>query len=288
MAESDEQLCEMKELDLQPVELWEDKHSLFEQEVHEKSQKYSPNSPFYQVVSQIRGTFIIIINYYNTFPEFSNTQEALNLTFGALDELEDLKKDFVNDEKYYTSLLSTMKDLASKVHSLCFNTNNSALPAPQQTSQTIPKPSVLKKPVLQLNKKVETAKRKINDTNTGKKPRKEVDASTVKTQNKYQVLADPNVAEEATTSFSQVSNDSQCCEMETVESSETTVAARTAPKKEPRPPPITVLGHENLFTTNKEIKALIKGEMKVVNTRDGLRYYLSTVEDYRIVKKHFE
>ena len=61
MAAGDDQLCEMKEVDLQPVELWEDNHSRFEQEVQEKSHKYKPNSPFFQVVSQIRGTFIIII-----------------------------------------------------------------------------------------------------------------------------------------------------------------------------------------------------------------------------------
>ena len=61
MATGDEQLCEMNEVDLQPVEFWEDNHSSFEQEVQEKSHLYNPNSPFYTVVSQIRGTFIIII-----------------------------------------------------------------------------------------------------------------------------------------------------------------------------------------------------------------------------------
>ena len=41
MAACDEQLCEMKEVDLQPVELWEDNHSRFEQEVQENSHKYN-------------------------------------------------------------------------------------------------------------------------------------------------------------------------------------------------------------------------------------------------------
>lgn len=120
MATGDEQLCEMKEVDLQPVELWEDNHSRFEQEVQEKSHLYNPNSPFYTVVSQIRGTFIIIINYYTTFPEFSNTQEALNLTFGAMDELENIKQAYLDDQSYYLNLLKCIKDLASKVHMSCF------------------------------------------------------------------------------------------------------------------------------------------------------------------------
>ena len=76
--------------------------------------------------------------------------------------------------------------------------------------------------------------------------------------------------------------------MDAVDSDETTVTARTETKKEPRPPPITVLGHSNLFLKNKEIKSMIKGDMKVVNTKDGLRYYLSSVEDFHVVKKHLE
>ena len=242
MAACDEQLCEMKEVDLQPVELWEDNHSHFEQEVQEKSHKYKSDSPFFKVVSQIRGTFIIIINYYTTFPEFSNTQEALNLTFGAMDELENIKKAYLDDEPYYLNLLKCMKDLANKVHMSCISTNVNISPP---TRQTVPKSSVLKQPVFQLQKKPDPqendhpGKRKINESNSGKKPRKEEIAPSVSTQNKFQVLADPDETEEATPSLKELSSDNQCCEMEAVESNETTVTARTAPKKEPRPPPIT-------------------------------------------------
>ena len=131
------------------------------------------------------------------------------------------------------------------------------------------------------------AERKKSEGNSDKKPKRELVAYPVLMKNKFQVIANTET-EEATTSQNQVTDESQCSEMDAVDSDETTVTTRTVTKKEPRPPPITVLGHDNLFLKNKEIIALIKGEMKVVNTKDGLRYYLSSVEDFRIVKKHLE
>ena len=83
MAECDVQCCEMAEVEVQAVELWEDNHSRFENLFQEKRHFYESNSPFFEVVRKIRGTFIIITNYFNTFPEFSATQEALNLTFNG-------------------------------------------------------------------------------------------------------------------------------------------------------------------------------------------------------------
>ena len=113
-------------------------------------------------------------------------------------------------------------------------------------------------------------------------------SSSFETTNKFQVLANNSEEEETTASQSQVTEDSQCLEMDAVDSDATNVTARTVKKKEPRPPPITVLGHDNLFRKNKEIKSLIKGEMKVVNSKEGFRYYFSTVEDYRIVHQHLK
>ena len=90
----------------------------------EKRHYYKPNSKFFEVVRKIRGTFIIIINYFNTFPEFSTTQEALNLTFNANDELDRLLKEYVDDETYFTSLLQSLKTIAEQVHTACFITHN--------------------------------------------------------------------------------------------------------------------------------------------------------------------
>ena len=60
MANHDNQCCEMKELDVEAVELWEDSHSRFEQRVHEKSVEYNPESKFFKVTQEIRGCFVIV------------------------------------------------------------------------------------------------------------------------------------------------------------------------------------------------------------------------------------
>ena len=36
---------------------------------------------------------------------------------------------------------------------------------------------------------------------------------------------------------------------------------------------------------NKELKPLLTGDLKVVNTEEGLRYYSTNNEDYRTMKK---
>ena len=295
MADSDKQCCEMEEMDLDALELWEDSHGNFEQKVHERSVHYesNPNSPFFEITKQIRGCFVIIINYYTTFPEFASSQVALNLAFGALDEFTRLENTYTKDEEYYVNFLKSIKDISSHVHNTCVTSGNSNFKFPPVQNQSSNRASVLKKPVLQLPKASETqeqdnpAKRKKSEGNSGKKPKRELVDFPVLTQNKFQVLSNIDT-EEATNSQSQVTDDSQCSEMDAVDSSETTVPARTVTKKEPRPPPITVLGHANMFLKNKEIKSMIQGDMKVVNTKEGLRYYLSSVDDFRTVKKHLE
>ena len=46
MAGCDDQCCEMREMNLDAVEFWEDSHNRFQQKVHELSPKYESNSPF--------------------------------------------------------------------------------------------------------------------------------------------------------------------------------------------------------------------------------------------------
>ena len=298
MATKDDECCEMRETDLDAVELWEDSHGRFEQKVHDLSPKYESNSPFFKITEKIRGCFVIIINYYTTFTEFSSSQEALNLTFGALDEFSRLEDTYPDDEPYFVNLFQSIKEMSTLVHNIFVSPSNNSTNFPPLRTKPTSKPSVLKQPVLQLPKLTESqdkdnpAKRKKSEENSGKKPKREAAASSFETKNKFQVLADISDTEEATASQSQVTQDSQCLEMDAVDSNAPTETARTATKsvtkKEPRPPPITVLGHDNLFLKNKEIKGLIKGEMKVVNTKEGFRYYFSSVEDYKIVKQHLK
>ena len=124
MAVSDVQCCEMAEVEVQAVELWEDNHSRFENLFQEKRKFYKINSPFFQIVSQIRGTFIIIINYFNTFPEFSTSKEALDLIFNGNDELNRLMQEYTDDETYFIGLLNSLKAIANEVHTRCFVTHN--------------------------------------------------------------------------------------------------------------------------------------------------------------------
>ena len=66
------------------------------------------------------------------------------------------------------------------------------------------------------------------------------------------------------------------------------VTDRPVRKKEPRPPPVTVLCHDNIFQINRELKTILKEEFKVINTREGFRYYTATVEDHRQLKAYFD
>ena len=141
MAETDEECCEMREMDLDAVELWEDSHGRFEQKVHELSPKYEPNSPFFKITEKIRGCFVIIINYYTTFTEFSSSQEALNLTFGALDEFFRLQDTYPDDESYYVNLFKSIKEMSTHVHNIFASPSNNSSEFPPIRSKPTPKPS---------------------------------------------------------------------------------------------------------------------------------------------------
>ena len=69
---------------------------------------------------------------------------------------------------------------------------------------------------------------------------------------------------------------------------EPTNSERPKVKRDPRPPPVTVLGHYNLFKTNRELKSILKGDFKVVNTAESLRYYTTSVEDHRNLRGYFD
>ena len=185
MAQFDEQCCEMSEMDLDAVELWEDSHGRFEQKVQDLSPKYEPNSQFFKITEKIRGCFVIIINYYTTFTEFSSSQEALNLTFGALDEFTRLENTYLKDEDYYVNLFQSIKEMSTHVHNIFVSPNSNYTEFPllkSNRNKPAPKPksSVLKEPVLQLPKQTESqdkdnpAKRKISEVNSGKKSKREV------------------------------------------------------------------------------------------------------------------
>ena len=135
MAESDDQCCEMREMDLDPVELWEDSHGRFEQKVHELSPKYEPNSPFFKITKQIRGCFVIIINYYTTFTEFTSSQEALNLTFGALDEFTRLENTYKDDESYYVNLFKSIKEMSTNAQNTFISPNSNCTNFPPLKSK---------------------------------------------------------------------------------------------------------------------------------------------------------
>ena len=280
MAECEVQCCEMAEVEVQAVELWEDNHSRFETLFQEKRTYYKPNSTFFKIVSKIRGTFIIIINYFNTFPEFSTSPEALNLTFNGNDELERLLREYTDDESYFTGLLKCLKTIASEVHTACFVTHNSDY-------------KITKKSASQANKntkeQISNIPTKKQKTSSSVNPlKKEVVVSSVETKNKYEVLSGLPSAEEVVTSYQPVPSVPTMSVMETNETPEITVTERTVKKKEPRPPPITVLGHDNICQNNKVIKSILKGDLKVVNTREGLKYHVTSVEDHRILTEHLK
>ena len=51
---------------------------------------------------------------------------------------------------------------------------------------------------------------------------------------------------------------------------------------------MAVLGHDNLFQTNEELKTKLKNEFTVVNTMEDLRYYTTSMEDYRTLGAYFD
>ena len=188
MAECEVQCCEMAEVEVQAVELWEDNHSRFESLFQEKRNFYKPNSQFFKIVSKIRGTFIIIINYFNTFPEFSTSPEALNLTFSANDELESLLREYQDDESYFTGLLKCLKEIASEVHTACLVTHNTDYKMPKKSAS-----QAYKKTRNQISDIPAKKQKTSSSVNTLKK---EVVVSSVETKNKYEVLSGLPSAEE--------------------------------------------------------------------------------------------
>ena len=279
-AEGEVQCCEMEEVEVQAVELWEDNHSRFEALFQEKRSFYKPSSQFFKIVSKIRGTYIIIINYFNTFTEFSTSPEALNLTFSANDELERLLRDYQDDESYFTGLLKCLKEIASEVHTACLVTHNTDY-------------KMSKKPISQANKKTKTQisdipAKKLKTTSSVNTLKKEVIVSSVETKNKYEVLSGLPSTEETVTSYQPVTSVPHVSVMETNDPPESAATERTVKKKEPRPPPITVLGHDNICQSNKVIKSLLKGDLKVVNTREGLKYHVTSMEDHRALIEHLK
>ena len=112
--------------------------------------------------------------------------------------------------------------------------------------------------------------------------------SSVETKNKYEVLSGLPSTEETVTSYQPVTSVPHVSVMETNDPPESAATERTVKKKEPRPPPITVLGHDNICQNNKVIKSLLKGDLKVVNTREGLKYHVTSMEDHRALIEHLK
>ena len=195
--------------------------------------------------------------------------------------------------EYLTNLMAYLEEAAMEVHTACFITHRSKIKLSQNSEkQNIPKPLEI---VNEAETEIETAtgakKRKTSGTRGALKGDANVSPLTI--QNRFQILNNdeetpgPSSSGDTIASHTKMSKVKPVSNMETNQSEEAAASVRTN-KKEPRPPPITVLGHSNVFKTNKEIKSQIKGELKVVNTREGLRYYTTSVEDHRIVKKFFE
>ena len=215
MAEcGDVQCCEMAEVELQPVELWEDNHSRFENLFQEKRNLYQENSPFFDYVRKIRGTYIIIINYFNTFSEFATTPEALNLTFNCNDELDRIWKEYTSDETYFTSLLKCLKTVADEVHTRCFVTHNTDIKSLKKSASQTGKKSKVEVS-LAPNKKQKLA-------SSVKTLKKDVVVSSVSTQNKYEVFSGLPAPDETITSLPKVTS-VPVAEMETSEQTEITV-----------------------------------------------------------------
>ena len=106
-----------------PSVLWEDSLTRFENLVDSK--KFNQNSDYVKVAKQIRGTYIIIINYFHTFPEFDTSTEALNLTFNCMDGLEQIEAENKNDSTYFRALLAGIKEMSILVNTSCFVTHDS-------------------------------------------------------------------------------------------------------------------------------------------------------------------
>ena len=112
-------------------------------------------------------------------------------------------------------------------------------------------------------------------------------------QNKFEILSkltetDAAAASPSTSAAVSSENLMDTSDYPVATVNESVVTERPVQEKEPRPPPVTLLGHDNLFQINRELKRILKEDMEVVNTREGLRYYTPTVEDHRQLKAYFD
>ena len=268
MADSHPRSCEMEEGSHRTaIELWEESYANYEHYL--TSKKFRPGTQLYDLTCKIRGTFILIVNYFQTFPEFGNSPEAMDLTCNALDDLDTIREENIGDEVYFPALLTGLKIITMEINTACFVIGDYE----HENVGNVP------------------AKRKRVESKPARAQTKKTVSPAVPTQNKFQVLANLDETDGATASTSPnvpiIPSDS----MDTTDPTEATVngaTERTSPKKEPRPPPITILGHDNLFQISKELKKIIKNELKVVNTQEGLRYYTSTAEDHRLLTEFFK
>ena len=261
MAGVDTMCSEMRDIELQPADLWEEHYSKYELFIQTK--RYPIRSHYHEIASVIRGTYVLIIQHLNTYHWFAGTPEAVNLTYNSLDVLDNLRKAHPNDEQYLEELFIVIKDIVMEVHNACFVTHNYD----------------------SISSENQAKRRKV--TNTSKQLTNDGVAPPVKTSNKFQVLSNVTQEDGAVPSSSKVTEVPQLS-MDTNETTEATVTERTAVKKDPRPPPITIIGHNNIFAVNKHLKSLIKGDLKAVNTKDGMRYYTTNIEDHRIIKKFLD
>ena len=118
--------------ELQPILMWEDSYFQFENLMAEH--KITAISEFYDLVSEIRGTFVLIINYFQTFPKFSTSTEAPNQTFSALDVLDKCKQNSKTLPNYLSNLTEYLEEAAMEVHTACFITHRSKTKVPKTSS----------------------------------------------------------------------------------------------------------------------------------------------------------
>ena len=165
MAGSHPKNCEMREECHRPaVEIWEESYSKYE--LYVSSKKFRPGTYLHDLTSKIRGTFILIINYFTTFPEFGNSPEALYLTSNAHHDLETSKKENIGDDIYFSALLTGLKIITMQINTACFVISDYE----HDRVENVP------------------AKRKRVESRPGRTQIRESATPDVPTQNKFQVL----------------------------------------------------------------------------------------------------
>ena len=299
MAGIEAECCEMAEIAIPAPELWEDAYSKYEELIQTKLIKL--DSTTLPVASKIRGIYVLIIGYFTTFPEFGSSQEAINLTLCALETLDTLRKTSTNDKDYINQTFNAITTIAMQVHTASLVLQSgSPIEAPDQIQKTETNKPASKKNEnkKQTTKKLDHESFQIEDNENPKKRkvsgaprvrRREVAVSNpIPLNNKFEVLATIEHNPETATSSQTVTHELPELDMETNDPTGTPVADRTVPKKEPRPPPITLIGHENLIQLTKVIKPILSGDLKVITTNEGFRFYTQTISDHRALKTYFE